>query len=382
MISMNKIKSNKAFMILSFIGILMVVDTHLCSNLYPLEHIFPVDSFFMPMFVFISGYFFSVSKLDNYKTYGKYFAKKTLSLFVPFILWTVVYGLFVLLMNETKAFAMDVRSFPLLVACIFGFGTSFEFNDPMWFALLLYYVFILYSLCRFGLKKIWNDYIAMAVLMALGAVCIYFTHSSFNDLVVGTLILRVGFYLQFFELGYLFKSKLEKHFNKLNPIIVILMAMVINMVLIAYYGEGNIRFPTTVFMKEFHTTNYFLPLITSITGISFYLTISKLVAPFIGDNKVVNFISNHTFFIMTNHLIFKTLFHAIIYGLFLAGVKDFASFNVEQLRTNPWYVYGPVWLRMISFFFTIIMCLLSCFAFYKIKDKISSIINRMISNKK
>ena len=49
-------KENKAFMILSALGILFVVDEHLGRPIAFLSQIFPYDSFFMPMFVFISGY--------------------------------------------------------------------------------------------------------------------------------------------------------------------------------------------------------------------------------------------------------------------------------------------------------------------------------------
>jgi fucose 4-O-acetylase-like acetyltransferase len=36
----------------------MVVDDHVSKNVCILSSIFPYDSFFMPMLVFISGYFF------------------------------------------------------------------------------------------------------------------------------------------------------------------------------------------------------------------------------------------------------------------------------------------------------------------------------------
>ena len=45
-------KSNKAFMILSALGIIFVVDVHLGQPLAILTNIFPYDSFFMPMFAF------------------------------------------------------------------------------------------------------------------------------------------------------------------------------------------------------------------------------------------------------------------------------------------------------------------------------------------
>lgn len=67
-----KEKSNKQFMILSAIGIIQVVMCHLAPDVKLTGYIFPYTSFFMPMFVFISGYFYSVKKKNIYlKLYGK-----------------------------------------------------------------------------------------------------------------------------------------------------------------------------------------------------------------------------------------------------------------------------------------------------------------------
>ena len=53
-------KSNKKFMILSFFGIIMVVSGHILNGnpINMFGEFFPINSFFMPMFIFISGYFF------------------------------------------------------------------------------------------------------------------------------------------------------------------------------------------------------------------------------------------------------------------------------------------------------------------------------------
>ena len=47
-------KSNKKFMLLSAIGIFMVVDHHTWTALNLFGDFIPYNSFFMPMFVFIS----------------------------------------------------------------------------------------------------------------------------------------------------------------------------------------------------------------------------------------------------------------------------------------------------------------------------------------
>ena len=74
-------KSNKKFMLLSAIGIFMVVDHHTFTAFNILGDFLPYNSFFMPMFVFISGYFNKVNGSTNLWTY---FVKKVKTLLVPY----------------------------------------------------------------------------------------------------------------------------------------------------------------------------------------------------------------------------------------------------------------------------------------------------------
>ena len=80
--SEQRTKSNKKFMLLSAIGIFMVVDSHTFTALNFFGDIIPYNSFFMPMFVFISGYF---NKVDSSTNLWTYFKKKVKTLLVPYV---------------------------------------------------------------------------------------------------------------------------------------------------------------------------------------------------------------------------------------------------------------------------------------------------------
>ena len=68
-------------MVLSAIGILMVVDHHTFTALNLFGDYIPYNSFFMPMFVFISGYF---NKVDTSTRLLPYIGKKIRTLLLPF----------------------------------------------------------------------------------------------------------------------------------------------------------------------------------------------------------------------------------------------------------------------------------------------------------
>lgn len=82
-------KTNKQMMILSFMGIVFVVDNHCGQPLSFLTSIFPYNSFFMPMFVFISGYFFNPELLLNLKNF---ILHKIKNLIKPFLIYNLILG--------------------------------------------------------------------------------------------------------------------------------------------------------------------------------------------------------------------------------------------------------------------------------------------------
>ena len=81
-------KSNKTFMILSAFGIVMLLDAHTWTTVNIFANIIEYNSFFMPLFVFISGYFFSEGSLENMPGLVM---KKTKKFMMPFLFWGFFY---------------------------------------------------------------------------------------------------------------------------------------------------------------------------------------------------------------------------------------------------------------------------------------------------
>lgn len=134
---------------------------------------------------------------------------------------------------------------------------------------------------------------------------------------------------------------------------------VLNMLLFLKYG--TLSFGRCAFMTDFGESNYLLPLVTSMTGIFFWLKISKFIEPILGENRLVNYISDNTFFIMMHHLAFVNLFSALLLQGKNVGISAFADFDIALFVTNPWYTFGnTAWLRAAYFLFCISATLMVC----------------------
>ena len=125
--------------------------------------------------------------------------------------------------------------------------------------------------------------------------------------------------------------------------------MVINLVLIGIFGDLNYD------MHEFSgfSPYVFLPLITSMTGILFWLRISRILVKCVGNNKIVNTISNNTFSIMSHHFIYLFAFNMILYVINLKWAVPY--FDTEKLA-NAWiYIYEvPNWNMLLQALYVIL----------------------------
>ena len=374
-------KTNKDFMILSFFGIIFVLFSHLIPHLAPFESIFPLDSFFMPMFVFISGYFFSVKKIESGKSFRSFLLSKVTRLLIPFLLWVLFYWIITTILNSTGVYNLSEpkQPFGLFLIHLITFGTSFGYNDPSWFALLLFYISVIYGLLRFLLKKAWIDSLALPLFVIIGAVSVYLAQTNFNDYPFATLLLKIMFYLQYFELGIFYRKFIEKYHNSFFSLLAIMICVVINFILISIFGN-TLSFRRTLFMDGFNTSFPLLPFITSVTGILFWLSISKLLAPVLGKSRFVNFVSNNTFFIMVHHTGIKALFYLFYIILKNQKVPAFINFDETAYFSKPDYFYfASLHASILIFILTTIGTIIACFIYVKIKNLILSFARKRLN---
>ena len=136
-INTNNIKTdyNMTFGILSGLAIIMVVAGHLGYNILTVGDLFPYYSFHVPLFMFISGYFYK--ETEETHPFG-YVVKKARRLLMPYLIWNLVYGLTAWLMRW-NGFAMGEEiSLRTLFLAPFMHGYQFIYNYAAWFVPVLF----------------------------------------------------------------------------------------------------------------------------------------------------------------------------------------------------------------------------------------------------
>ena len=135
-------------MILSAIGIIMVVDSHTWGTFNLFANFFPFNSFFMPMFVLISGYF---NRVDNKTNLWKYTLKKVKTLLIPYWVVSALAILLEWLMLCYKTEAIQPFLFDYRAKAFLNTFTSGEITTialPMWFAPMLFAVQVVYAIMK------------------------------------------------------------------------------------------------------------------------------------------------------------------------------------------------------------------------------------------
>ncbi len=344
---------NTKFTILKAIGIFFVVYGHIGGTIT--FDLFSPYSFHMPLFIFISGYFY---KKTSEKNFTEYSYKKVKNLLYPYFKWNLFYGLLTTLFLSFGLVyfgkKISIRSFfidPWIT------GDQYIFNLAAWFVITLFTVQIVYVLIRKIIRI--NDYFLLIFLFLLGFAVTYLSSKGFNYGPM-LILIRLFFSLPFYHLGYIYKERLEKR-DKLN-IWTLLTLLITQILLLQVYGNLN-------FVMVYGNFNGFIlaPFLSSITGIWFCLQVADILNKSFSESKVMKLLGENTWEIMMHHIFFYWLIKTAFY--FLGAPMD-----VNEFKSNIWYAYSPLGIR--SMIFITIACLflpvLTKLLFQSIKTKLSS----------
>ena len=327
-IELNKRQTrNQTFQYLEALAIIMVIYDHVGTRIGFLSSIFPYNSFYMPLLVFISGYFY------HKKPIKKYLIHKTKKLFLPYMVWNIIgNGIAYILKRLGIVDWYCSINLSSLKYCLIN-GPLSSINGASWFVIMLFYVSIVYNIFSniFKTHSLERDIVFLMGYIGIGSGALVLCMKGYNTGIYLP-ILKTAFYLQFYHIGYFFHNYLETYVQSLKKTKVCLGCIFINVVLTCIYG-GDINFIATSGMGNFKL--WYLPLITSITGILFWYMVMDFLAKKIGEHYLIDFIAQNTFTIMETHLLFVNIPNFYVFFRIMKGIQSYPDFDIQRFRGVP-----------------------------------------------
>ncbi len=325
-------KSNKQFMVLSIIGIVIMVCCHFSGELYKYVKAFP----FIAIFIFISGYFY---KEENERNIGIYIWHKFKKLMIPFYILNLLYGIIATILRNADIinYGENITLYNFFIQPFIN-NSQYILNFPSWFLPTLFLTNISYAIIHKYSKK--KEYFLLIILVVAQIITVKFSDLAKNQTII-VCFFKVIFFLPFMQIGFMYKNTWQKLDEKIPTIPYLIILWAINFV--AYKKYGNIIYD----MHDFSGfINYlpFLPIITSVSSILFFTRISKVLSKYIGDNKIVNYVGNHTFAILCHHVFALFLFDWLLYAI------NPPYFDIEHFKRGWMYIYEiPGWIIQLHF---------------------------------
>ena len=158
---------------------------------------------------------------------------------------------------------------------------------------------------------------------------------------------RILFMFPAYQLGYLYKKHLEKYDTLPNGLYFAILFLVQLIVVLSCNGLAYSAVWCTGFVN-----GPFIPYITCITGIAFWLRISKILAPLYNRLKYVRLIGENTYAIMMHHILGFLLLNAFLYAISVPGtlLEDFDRIAFSPIsvtytiQTVHMLLNGSIWL--------------------------------------
>ncbi len=326
-------KENRQFRILSAFGIILVVVGHLGYNVLDIGGLFPYYSFHVFIFLFVSGYFYREEAEENI---FRYILKKCTTLLVPYFFWNLFYGILAQILHGAGFTFGENLSFKTLFISPFLDGHQFMYHFSAWFVPALFLVEVINVIMRkvLGILHLKNEWLILAGCLVFGMITI--------QLAIGGHVWgwyhfpgRLLLMLPGFQMGRIYREKLEVH-DTLSDGWYFLLVIGIQ-VLICIFCAG-LAFGV-VWVGSF-ANGPVIPYVTVITGIAFWLRISKIIDRIPGFSDKMVYIGRNTFAVMMHHTAVFMLIKGFFY--FCSCLTPLCGeFNQELFFYDIEYLYLP-----------------------------------------
>ena len=275
----NKAPYNVTFGILSAIAIIMIVAGHAGYDILTVGGLFPYYSFHVPLFMFISGYFYRGEEEERPLPFLK---KKVKRLLLPYFIWNVIYGIVAWALRTFCGFSMgEAVSFKTLFVTPFLNGYQFMYNYAAWFVPVLFLVEVMNLCMRLVLKRLNlnSEWLILSGSLAVGMAVV--------QLAIGGHVWglyktpgRILFLYPCFQMGQFYKNKLEPRDTLGN---LPYFAVVVGVQTILHLCCNGLAY-SSVWCTGF-ANGPVIPYVTAVSGIAFWLRVAKILAPLCGERR-------------------------------------------------------------------------------------------------
>lgn len=342
---------NMTFCILSALAIIMVVAGHIGYNIMTVGDLFPYYSFHVPLFMFISGYFYRESEEEHPLLYIK---RKIRRMLVPYLIWNLVYGLMAWALRAvgfSMGEAVSLRT--LLISPVIS-GYQFIYNYAAWFVPVLFIIEAMNLSARLILRRM-EGLIAKWLNRRRGREdgvdLTWLTEwiMLFGSLIVGMTVVwlavgghvwghykapgRILFLFPCFQMGQFYRQKLERHDTLGN---LPYFTIVIGIQLLFNMFCNGLAF-SSVWCTGF-ANGPVIPYMTIVSGIAFWLRVARVLTPLLEKSKAVRYLGRNTYAVMMHHVAVFMLIKAMIAGV-ASSTGLCADFDFGQYYANIDYFY-------------------------------------------
>lgn len=369
----NRNEYNMTFCVLSGLAIIMVVAGHLGYNIMTVGDLFPYYSFHVPLFMFISGYFY---KEAEEKQPFAYVMKKIKRLLVPYFAWNLIYGVVAWLMRGYGFTMGEEISVSTLFLAPFMHGYQFIYNYAAWFVPVLFVIEMMNLAMRLTVYGVLEG-----AARGFRAVCgresgrdgengrkqsqdavygiqesagggrirdlewLFLAGSLAVGIAVASLAIgghvwgnykapgRILFLYPCFQMGQFYKKKLEQS-DTLGNLAYFMIVLALQVVL--QICCNGLAF-SSVWCTGF-ANGPVIPYVTIVTGIAFWLRVARIITPVIQNSSAVRWLGQNTYTVMIHHVMVFMLVKMCLAGI-MASTGLCADFDLEQFYSNIDYVY-------------------------------------------
>lgn len=323
---------NVTFGILSALAIVMIVAGHIGYDIMTVGGLFPYYSFHVPLFLFISGYFYREEEEEHPLLYIK---KKAKRLLLPYFIWNLIYGLIAWALRGFCGFSMgEAISLKTLFVSPFLNGYQFIYNYAAWFVPVLFLIEMMNLCMRLILRKLHIQYewLILAGSLAVGMAVV--------QLAIGGHVWglyktpgRILFLYPCFQMGQFYKKKLEERDTLGN---VPYFAIVIGAQLVLFLCCNGLAY-SSVWCTGF-ANGPVIPYVTVVSGVAFWLRVARILTPALGKSRAVGYLGRNTYAVMFHHVMAFMLVKGILAGI-AAHTGFLADFDFVRFHTDIDYYY-------------------------------------------